>query len=194
MWTVDLASQADSLLQGVMLRNGAPASYRDASSAWLTDDEARASLLEALSRVPFAGFRWECPPLTSSTAGRPFEFVVVGDSSLARAADFGPFATHLASASGDVVSFPTLGRDAQLVVPVPTRPMRDYSHLAAFLRNSPEQSQHSLLTEVARQVLARISERPLWLSTAGGGVAWLHVRLDSTPKYYAHQPYRCRPV
>ncbi|MGI9175867.1 MAG: DUF6940 family protein [Rhodothermales bacterium] len=25
----------------------------------------------------------------------------------------------------------------------------------------------------------------MWLSTAGGGVSWLHVRLDSRPKYYA---------
>ncbi len=39
-------------------------------------------------------------------------------------------------------------------------------------------------------VLGMISDRPIWLSTAGGGVAWLHVRLDSTPKYYGYAPYR----
>jgi len=31
---------------------------------------------------------------------------------------------------------------------------------------------------------------PTWLSTAGGGVAWLHVRLDTRPKYYRYNPYR----
>jgi hypothetical protein len=36
----------------------------------------------------------------------------------------------------------------------------------------------------------RVSAKPVWLSTAGGGVAWLHVRLDDRPKYYAHAPYR----
>jgi hypothetical protein len=33
-------------------------------------------------------------------------------------------------------------------------------------------------------------KEPLWLSTAGQGVFWLHVRLDRYPKYYNHAPYR----
>jgi len=36
----------------------------------------------------------------------------------------------------------------------------------------------------------RLSSRPVWLSTAGGGVSWLHVRLDDRPKYYHHAAYR----
>ena len=31
--------------------------------------------------------------------------------------------------------------------------------------------------------------RPLWLNTSGAAVAWLHVRLDSSPKYYRHREY-----
>ena len=30
----------------------------------------------------------------------------------------------------------------------------------------------------------------LWVSTSGLGVYWLHVRLDSYPKYYQHAPYK----
>ncbi len=36
----------------------------------------------------------------------------------------------------------------------------------------------------------RVSDKPVWLSTAGGGVPWLHVRLDNRPKYYSYRPYR----
>ena len=36
----------------------------------------------------------------------------------------------------------------------------------------------------------RVNEIPVWLSTAGGGVAWLHVRLDDRPKYYSYAPYK----
>jgi hypothetical protein len=36
----------------------------------------------------------------------------------------------------------------------------------------------------------QLGEQPLWLSTAGTGIFWLHVRLDSRPKYYTYQPYR----
>jgi NADH:ubiquinone oxidoreductase subunit len=38
----------------------------------------------------------------------------------------------------------------------------------------------------------RVGEQPVWLSTAGMGVAWLHVRLDDRPKYYGYSPYRDR--
>ena len=36
----------------------------------------------------------------------------------------------------------------------------------------------------------RVGARPVWLSTAGAGVSWLHVRLDDRPKYYGCGPYR----
>ena len=32
--------------------------------------------------------------------------------------------------------------------------------------------------------------KPLWVSTSGLGVYWLHIRLDSFPKYYTYTPYR----
>jgi len=35
----------------------------------------------------------------------------------------------------------------------------------------------------------RLADTPLWLSTAGLGVSWLHVRLDTRPKYYRHRVY-----
>jgi hypothetical protein len=43
---------------------------------------------------------------------------------------------------------------------------------------------------VGDAVARRLSSAPLWLSTSGLGVAWLHVRLDERPKYYTHAPYR----
>ena len=70
---------------------------------------------------------------------------------------------------------------------------RAYGHLAAFVREAPREQVHALWARVGELVLERVSNVPLWLSTAGGGVAWLHVRLDSRPKYYTHAPYRRAP-
>jgi hypothetical protein len=36
----------------------------------------------------------------------------------------------------------------------------------------------------------RLNEKPVWLSTAGGAVSWLHVRLDDRPKYYHYAMYK----
>ena len=65
-----------------------------------------------------------------------------------------------------------------------------YGHLAAFVRLAPEQQRQSLWQAVGEAMSRRICTKPVWLSTAGAGVSWLHVRLDDRPKYYGFGPYR----
>ncbi|KAL7575598.1 hypothetical protein ACA910_020166 [Epithemia clementina (nom. ined.)] len=33
------------------------------------------------------------------------------------------------------------------------------------------------------------ANQPVWLSTSGMGIAWLHMRLDQVPKYYTYTPF-----
>ena len=105
------------------------------------------------------------------------------------------FREHFArDEDGDgVVAFDNLGGDATLVVPCPLASPDAYAHLAAFVRKAPAPQVHALFRRVAEESLARLSARPLWLSTAGMGVYWLHVRLDARPKYYRHAPYKTPP-
>ena len=69
-----------------------------------------------------------------------------------------------------------------------------YGHLAAFCRAAPE-SQRVAVWQAVGEALhgmlggAAASAPPVWLSTEGSGVPWLHVRLDSRPKYYHHRKY-----
>jgi hypothetical protein len=85
--------------------------------------------------------------------------------------------------------FPNLGLDAILVVPYPIAAHSVYAHLATFLRKGPESQRHALWQAVGYTMAQRLSSAPIWLNTAGGGVAWLHVRLDSRPKYYVYSRY-----
>jgi hypothetical protein len=57
------------------------------------------------------------------------------------------------------------------------------------VRTAPEDQRHALWQCAANEAQARVSDNRLWIGTAGGGVAWLHVRLEGTPKYYAYRPY-----
>ncbi|MDJ0803596.1 MAG: hypothetical protein QNI97_12050, partial [Desulfobacterales bacterium] len=101
------------------------------------------------------------------------------------------FAEHFEKADvGGVVAFPNLGGDAILIAPCPVVARSDYGHLAVYLRNSHVRQQHLLWALVGAAMQRRISSKPVWLNTAGGGVAWLHVRLDDRPKYYGYAPYR----
>jgi hypothetical protein len=157
-----------------------------------SDEGFRTQLMAALAAAPFDAYFWETPPVAASTLGRPFEFVLTSATGLAGAApDLDAFRQQFDSDHDHdgVVVFESLGRDATLVVPCPLASAAVYVHLAAFVRGAPDVQRHALFCCVANEVVSRVSNRSLWLSTAGMGVYWLHVRLDSRPKYYRHTPY-----
>lgn len=140
----------------------------------------------------FEAVFWEMPPLTVSRMEEPFECVITASAALARmASDFDAFREHFA-AGDEVATFTNLGGDARLVAPAPAAG-GDFRHLAAFCRTAAPALQREFFAQLARAVVAGLSERPLWVSTSGLGIGWLHARLDSRPKYYVHAPYR-RPV
>lgn len=159
--------------------------------SWLESPGFRDSFNERLAASPFDTFRWETPPVEADSVNRDFEFVVCDSPELGVRPDPSPFAEHFRNANlQTVVTFQNLGRDAILVVPRPIAAEDDYTHLGAFVRSAPRAQQHTLWRAVSRAMGQRVGQVPVWLSTAGGGVAWLHVRLDDRPKYYVHSPYR----
>ncbi|MCP4764781.1 MAG: hypothetical protein GY875_00765 [Gammaproteobacteria bacterium] len=192
MW----ASRKTRLSNGPVIKfvidnDASPVSYSDVMDRWQNDAEFRRFFTALLLDSPFSTFRWETPPITRTTANRPFEFVLLDSSDLAGDPDPAAFAEHFAAvAPGGVVEFANLGGDAILVAPCPHDPLSDYGQLSTFLRHAPEAQQHALWRAVGAALRRRLDSRPVWLSTAGGGVAWLHVRLDDRPKYYGYAPYR----
>ena len=193
MWTAERSElKRDRVLHYRVERDGEPVPYGHVIDLWIENPEFGAFFIACLSGVPFSAIRWETPPVTTETRDRPFEFVLVDSPWLAAPPDRSTFAEHF-SASALIVAFASLGRDAILVAPCPPAGPADYAHLAAFLREAPDSQQHELWRKVGLVMRSRISSRPVWLSTAGGGVDWLHVRLDDRPKYYSHAPYRRLP-
>lgn len=160
---------------------------------WQTDADFRRFFIGLLADAPFDAYFWETPPLTQETLARPFEFVLVNAPQLAHVpAERGAFARYFNETP--VVDFANLGGDAHLVVPCPQKPQDAFAHLAAFSRRAPLDQQHRFWQRVGEVVTNRVGERPLWLSTSGLGVFWLHVRLDARPKYYTFRPYATWPL
>jgi len=169
-------------------RDGRPLSCGDALAGWRTDEDFREFFQTRLAESSSSAYFWETPPVTRATLDRPFEFVLVDAPTLACVApEPGVFRPHFASAHAGVATFDNLGHDALLVAPAPPG---DYPHLAAFTRSAPAKRQHALWQAVGAAAEERLGDEPLWISTSGLGVFWLHVRLDSFPKYYTHAPYR----
>ncbi len=171
---------------------------------WEGDAEFRTWFNQVLQEARFAAYLWETPGIRLADLERKFEFVVLDAPRLQRRANAEAFRDHFegqrpqGTRAPGVVAFDTLGRDARLVVPVSKAPSESYPHVAAFCRRGPADQcdelwrvvGESLQTELRRP---RSSTGRVWLNTHGGGVPWLHVRLDSTPKYYQHTEYKFTP-
>jgi hypothetical protein len=173
--------------------DGKQISYAEAIDLWQHGETFRTFFNSLLADAPFPAFFWETPAVNQLTVKRPFEFVLVDSPQLAKVgSNSSAFASHFAAASDGkaVVTFPNLRQDALLVVPCPQGPPSAYSHLAAFVRQAPESQQHCLWQTVGLTLQQQLQQQPIWLSTSGLGVYWLHVRLDSYTKYYSFQPYR----
>jgi hypothetical protein len=166
------------------------ATFEGVWRAWQSDEAFRDFWIASLRGNPFDAYCWECPPVSQQNRSRHFECVFVSSPSLARTAPEPEVFEEHFRAGQCVVKFGNLGGDALLVVPCPTGPDDEYAHLAGFTRSAPAKQQHAFWQAVGDEMAARLNAAPTWLSTAGHGVAWLHVRLDSTPKYYRHAEYR----
>ena len=193
MWQVILESiKQDRVLKLSIGQDGKRLTHAEVIEGWRSSEDFRRFYLEQLAGAPFPAFFWEAPPLTSATVNQAYECVLVDSPQLAgMRPDTASFADYFkdAGAGRKVVVFENLGKDAVLVVPCPDAPPSVYTHFAAFVRGAPEGQRHELLCRLAQAIDSGLSDKPLWVSTSGLGVYWLHVRLDTRPKYYTYRPY-----
>jgi hypothetical protein len=165
--------------------------FAEALSLLRTDSAFRVFLNASLGDAPLDAFRWETPPVSSATMDQPFEFVLIDSPGLAKTPSFESFRSHFdLSRSQPVLAFPNLGKDATLIVPSPEGSLDAYAHIGAFVRHAPEFQRDALWRLIGEEMSKQIGTHPRWLNTAGAGVPWLHVRIDSSPKYYHYAPYR----
>jgi hypothetical protein len=176
-----------------ILREGRAVSFEDVIAGWQDNSDCRTTFLEALSQARFAGFFWEMPPIARGHTDTGYECVLIESRALR---DFLPdreaFAEKFEQTADPIAIFPNLGGDALLVAPQPVGEVTAYAHLAEFVRHGPDAQRHEFLQALGRAAERLLESRSgrIWISTSGLGIAWLHARLDSRPKYYQHRPYR----
>jgi hypothetical protein len=172
--------------------------------------QSHAAVADGLSRViaesPYDALFFETPPVasTSDAAALPFEAVLLESAALASMQpEPEAFEEHMGAvgAASWVATFANLGGDAILVSPKADA-RQEYAgvSLAPFTRTAPPEMQRDLWRAVGAAVEAQLAlrdteaqPRPLWVSTSGLGVGWLHVRLDNRPKYYQYARFKRWP-
>lgn len=182
----------DDVKRLTVTRDETPLSFAQVLALWREDSAFVEQFCDVLSESTFEAYFLELPKLSQSQLDEPFECVLVNAPMLQlQSQDDGAFADPFAERGKALaIGFDNLGGDAFLVVPTPTSPHADYTHLASFCRTAPFAQQRALWRLVSISVDERLSDRPLWLSTSGLGVSFLHVRVDKRPKYITFEPYR----
>jgi len=199
MWhTLKVVEDEGRIERHSLFEGELPVSYERTIELWQADAVFRKFFVHVLASSAFGAFRWETPPVNLATASQPFEFVLLNSPGLQGTPDPEPFSKHFPQATDGVVSFPNLSGSSFLIAPIPVVGPLAYGHLADFVRNAPEEQVHALWKCVGHEMHDKLrskswfwrAAKPIWLSTAGYGVSWLHVRLDSRPKYYGYAPYK----
>lgn len=193
MWEAKLKIIDNNIHKFSLLKDGSPLTYEQVIHDWRENYEFRRYYFSILEEPIFDAFFWENPPLTISSLDQNYEFVLVNSPQLSKVnADSNPFQEQFNANSlkDSVIAFENLGRDAELIVPSPITSKNTYAHLAEFIRNGPENQKHDLFSMLGNCLMRRMNSTPIWVSTSGLGVYWLHIRLDSKPKYYSYQAYR----
>ena len=174
--------------------SGQPLSFQNWFEQIASDAKFGFWFTDQLVNINGTRFHWELPQLTTHTIDQDFECaVVVNDSFIRMKPDPYTFANQFNQSQPEysVIGFPNLSADAYLLAPLPLSGETDcYTHLAIFLSEAPRQQVAEFWQKVGAIALERLSDVPYWLSTAGMGVAWLHLRFDSQPKYYRHEAYQ----
>jgi len=172
-----------------LFENDAPLSTKEVMTQLSSNSAFRKFYNEILKNSDYEAFFWENKPVTAHNLSDAYEFALVESDAL-KSIHSSPNAFEEKFSDAQVVVFPNLSGDATLIVPCPKVDHSVYAHLAQFVRNADENQIDAFWKYAAQTLLQKVNDVPIWMSTAGLGVSWLHLRIDQRPKYYRHQPFK----
>ena len=145
---------------------------------------------QQLADCPFDAFFWENKPVTKQNLDETYECTIVKSSLLRGCRRIHPRSIPISNLTPIPSRFRILAEMRQLVVPCPVAEKSVYTQIGGFVRDAPGHQILDFWTRVGKEMLGHVQQDPRWLSTSGLGVYWLHVRIDSVPKYYQTETYK----
>lgn len=162
-------------------------SFNNAMNYLQHNKKFRNKFINVLKNTQFDAYFLEIAP-----SNKPFEFTLVNAPILKNIQpDRNPFKNKLNKCKNkNIISFMNLSKTSKLIVPCPISNEKAYTHIANFIKYAPKKQIHLFLKQIPIQVkLFKKKYKIVWVNTHGLGVHWIHLRIDSKPKYYKTQKY-----
>ncbi|KXX71830.1 hypothetical protein [Flammeovirga sp. SJP92] len=168
-------------------------SFKEVFTLWQKDPTFTAFYVNDLLPILGNSFFWEHPPLMEKHLDKEYELVIRKTRSYdCKMPNEVAFEEHFCNGE-KVATFYNLGKNARLIVPAKIGESEHYKHLGAFMEQADQEQIIELFDKVGAHVLNELKTgQQIWLNTAGLGVIWLHIRLDTRPKYYKTKRYKDR--
>lgn len=129
---------------------------------------------------------WEFPPFFLETKQNVAKFAIIkcGNFGKSNSASFKNFLNN--KKDNEIVIFKNLSGDTDLITINSVDPENpNFCHIMKFMKNSSHKNKHQLLKTIGKEMLKYSNNiDPIYLSTHGHGVPWLHVRISKFRKYY----------
>ena len=172
-------------MKGKKKTNKPPFFNKDKTWCQVLDEWSRG--VGSVCNFPMSGrFQWNTS--VAKWEGSVFRQECKLDASLPKVQDFTPFVKHIdESKDPEATAFPNISGDTMLVVPMP-KEGKNFATLWDFMQNASSRQQQAFWKRVAKETRRQMKlHGKVWVSTHGQGVAYLHVRICTHPKYYLSQ-------
>jgi len=177
------------------LRNDVTLTWRQFIAISKEENKAFVNIIkEAILSTNFKAVFFNCPPVTRDDLNNVFEVAILNAPDLYDInTDVNTFGDKFKGKTM-VTAFANLSGDSLMVCPIPLEDQKHeiYSSLGPFLRSAPIDQQTAFWALIGNELFTLISKRRVWLNTAGGAISFLHMRLDSKPKYYKYRKFMNR--
>lgn len=187
-----LEFEVDGVSKYFYYKDGNKISYAEAIKLFRNDNSFIELFNSVFAQCGHSNYIWEMKAITRSNQEDSFELVIHSLPASQTPPDREIYRHYFKNSDqdNDIVVFENLGGDALLVVPSPYRENSDYGGMPEFLKEAPTHQKYGIWQKLAEVIDKELSDIPIWVSIAGGGVRWLHIRVDKFPKYYRYAPYR----
>lgn len=190
-WNLKIKAGDENAIRFYLEEDQKPMSFQEVFHSWKEVSAFTDFYVKALIDLNFPAFFWEHPALKKNYLSKNYECIIKKTNGFdRREVNQKAFAEKIQSEAG-VEVFQNLGKNAWLVVPNKQVEAEHYKHMGSFIQQAPQEQIREQFKKVGEKMLSEMEQDKLiWLNTAGMGVIWLHMRLDTRPKYYKTRPYK----
>lgn len=165
--------------------------FEDVFELWASNSKFVEFYKDELIKLNYEAFYWEHPAIKKEFLNKKYECILQRSRPLEHLPiDESAFIDYINSKE-QAADFMNLGKNARLIVPTKKTDKEIYNHMSKFIRLAAQEQIIELFKRVGNSILEKIeSKKLIWLNTAGLGVIWLHIRMDTIPKYYKTTRYK----